>query len=198
MKIITISQEFGSGVRELGKRLVDLLGYDYYDKEIISTIANHQNLNGDYVNLLLDNHGWKNIPLSFRQSFFTSISTMQTNLLLEQKKDIKEGTKLGKDGVIVGRNADVILREYETLNLFVCADMEVTIQRCIAFATEKKSKRKIHKMDRYRAQTREISTKSKWGEREVSHLIVNTTSRTIKELMVAVKQFIDCWFRRRR
>ena len=34
MKIITISREFGSGGRELGKRLADELGYDYYDREI--------------------------------------------------------------------------------------------------------------------------------------------------------------------
>ena len=35
MRIITISRQFGSGGRELGKRLSDQLGWDYYDKEII-------------------------------------------------------------------------------------------------------------------------------------------------------------------
>ena len=35
MNIITVSRQFGSGGRELGKRLADCLGYDYYDKEII-------------------------------------------------------------------------------------------------------------------------------------------------------------------
>lgn len=39
MNIITISREFGSGGRELGKRLADLLGYDYYDREIITAKA---------------------------------------------------------------------------------------------------------------------------------------------------------------
>ena len=39
MKVITISREFGSGGRELGKRLADLLGYAYYDKEIETEIA---------------------------------------------------------------------------------------------------------------------------------------------------------------
>ena len=36
MRIITISREFGSGGRELGKRLADILGFDYYDSEIIT------------------------------------------------------------------------------------------------------------------------------------------------------------------
>ena len=39
-KIISISREFGSGGRELGKRLADKLGFAYYDKEIVQEIAN--------------------------------------------------------------------------------------------------------------------------------------------------------------
>lgn len=39
MRIITISREFGSGGRELGKRLADELGIAYYDKEILAKIA---------------------------------------------------------------------------------------------------------------------------------------------------------------
>ena len=38
-KIITIGREFGSGGREVGKRLADALGYDYYDHEIIQSIV---------------------------------------------------------------------------------------------------------------------------------------------------------------
>ena len=39
MKIITISRQFGSGGRELGKSLADHLGWDYYDREIIDQLA---------------------------------------------------------------------------------------------------------------------------------------------------------------
>ena len=39
MGIITISREFGSGGREIGKRLADEMGYAYYDKEIVTAIA---------------------------------------------------------------------------------------------------------------------------------------------------------------
>ena len=39
MRIITISREFGSGGRELGKRMADELGFAYYDREIITAIA---------------------------------------------------------------------------------------------------------------------------------------------------------------
>ena len=48
MQIITISRQFGSGGRELGKRLADYLGWDYYDKEIIKTLANEHGLDEAY------------------------------------------------------------------------------------------------------------------------------------------------------
>ena len=48
-KIITISREFGSGGRELGKRMADLLGFAYIDREIISEIAEQYELSESYV-----------------------------------------------------------------------------------------------------------------------------------------------------
>ena len=43
MRIITISREFGSGGRELGKRLADALGVPCYDQQIIDRIAQNKN-----------------------------------------------------------------------------------------------------------------------------------------------------------
>lgn len=58
-EIITISREFGSGGRELGKRLAETLGFDYYDKEIITAIANNKGLDENYVEKALNNYDWK-------------------------------------------------------------------------------------------------------------------------------------------
>lgn len=49
MKIITISREFGSGGRELGKRLADALHVPCYDHEIIEMVAQKSGLDKDYV-----------------------------------------------------------------------------------------------------------------------------------------------------
>ena len=48
-KIITIGREFGSGGRELGRRLAEELGWEYYDKEIITEIAKKTSLSETYV-----------------------------------------------------------------------------------------------------------------------------------------------------
>ena len=122
MKIITISREFGSGGRELGKRLADVLGFAYYDREIITAIAEKQGLDENYVEKALERGALPNFPLSYRNSFVTLGATFSahTDLLLEQKRVLESIAKLGQDCVIVGRNADVLLEEYQPFNVFVC------------------------------------------------------------------------------
>ena len=68
MKIITISREFGSGGRELSKQLANVLGYDYYDKEIIATIASNTGMDENYIERNLEQDRWQNVPLTFHQS----------------------------------------------------------------------------------------------------------------------------------
>ena len=48
-RVITISREFGSGGRELGRYLADELGWTYYDKQIVSAIAQESELSEEYV-----------------------------------------------------------------------------------------------------------------------------------------------------
>ena len=48
-RIITIGREFGSGGREMGRRLAEELGIAYYDQEIISEISRRTELSEQYV-----------------------------------------------------------------------------------------------------------------------------------------------------
>lgn len=203
MKIITISREFGSGGRELGKRLADVLGFDYYDKEIISTIASNEDLDENFVNNTLEESAWDSFSLTFHSSFGNmSIYNNQTNLLLEQTKVIEKIAQRGNDCIIIGRNADVILQDYNPFNIFVCADMQAKIDRCIERApenenlTRKEIEKKIKNIDKNRANTRDIITDSPWGDRKAYHLIVNTTDWNIKHLTNAVADFANEWFKK--
>lgn len=104
MRIITISREFGSGGRELGKRLAELNGYDYYDSEIISAVAKNSGMDEHYVENALANHGWQRYSITYRGTLSSSayIQSAKINLLIEQKKVIEGIAVLGKDCVIVG------------------------------------------------------------------------------------------------
>ena len=54
----------------------------------------------------------------------------KVKLLSEQRKVIDGIAETGKDFVIVGRNADILLEKYQPFNIFVCADFDTRIKRC--------------------------------------------------------------------
>lgn len=204
MRIVTISREFGSGGRELGKRLAGLLGIDYYDREIITAIAGQSGLDEGYVEMALEKRDWQAMPLTFGRSFagINGMQQIQTNLLVAQKRVIEEIAKAGKDCVIVGRNADVLLADLKPFRVFVCAGMDAKVRRCMerASAGEDKSRKgveqNIRRIDKARAKTREILGGGKWGEANAYHLTVNTEGWDMEELASAVEGFVLRWYGR--
>ena len=204
MRIITISREFGSGGRELGKRLAGLLWIDYYDREIITAIARQNGLDEGYVEMALEQRDWQAMPLTFGRSFagINGIQQIQTNLLVAQKHVIEEIAKTGRDCVIVGRNADVLLADKKPFRIFVCAGMDAKIRRCMERApkgeniSRKVYNENIRRIDKSRAKTREILGGGKWGEANAYHLTVNTEGWDMRELASAVEGFILRWYGR--
>lgn len=201
-KIITISREFGSGGRELGKRLADLLGYEFYDKEIISKVAQKQKLDEEYVEKNLNYQSIKAVPLTYGRTFSRLNSpNIQTNLMVEEKQVLLEIAKKDTNCVIVGRNADVILNEYNPLTIFVCSDMESKIKRCKSRMTEDEKKtiksieHEIKKIDKGRIKAREILTDGVWGDKTQYHLIVNTADWDLNNLAIVLKEFVKGWFK---
>lgn len=204
MKIITVSREFGSGGRELGKRLADHLGFDYYDSEIITAVAQKCGQDPRYIEEAFSDHGWQDYPITFHRTI-GSVGYAQTDkvaFLLSQKSVLEEIAALGKDCIIVGRNADMILRRCEPFNVFVCADTQAKVRRCMERApegehlTEKGLIRKMKQIDRARAQTRDVLSGSPWGRCASYHLTVNTADWSIKELTPAVADYAMRWFDR--
>ena len=76
MSIITVSREFGSGGREVGKRLADALGYAYYDREIVSAIARKTSLDERYVASALEGGLFRSVPIHFGRTFSYSPALM--------------------------------------------------------------------------------------------------------------------------
>ena len=206
MKIITVSRQFGSGGRELGKRLSDTLGWDYYDREIIQALAEDQGLDPEYVRRMLGSHGWNHYQLTYRSTFrqphLHGISR-QTEILVRQREILQEIAEAGQDCVIVGRDADVILHAYKPFRIGVCADLEARLERCMRYEekrapeermTEKEILRNIRRIDRDRKRTREILTGKTAGDGSTFDLTVNSTGWEIKKLAEAVAEYSGHWF----
>lgn len=208
MRLITISRQFGSGGRELGKRISDILGWDYYDKEIIQRLADDQGLDPEYVKNVLSNHGWNTIPMTFRSSFSSAAfnsyfnSDIRTTLMVRQREIIENIASAGNDCIIVGRDADIILSDHNPFRIFVCADLQSRLARCMRFEekkesgrlTEKEIEKNIRRIDKERSRIRELLTGLPWGDAGAFDLSVNSSGWEIKSLAPAVSDFALRWF----
>ncbi|MBR1813674.1 MAG: cytidylate kinase-like family protein [Lachnospiraceae bacterium] len=205
MHIITISRQFGSGGREVGKRLADELGFDYYDKEIIETLAEDEGLEPDHVRKVLSGHGWQNVQLTYKNSFshLGFDHDARTRLLKRQREVIEEIANLGNDCIIVGRDADILLEAYRPFRVFICADMDARLARCLAHEesrpeeerlSEKEILKNIRRIDKNRAYTREILTGKRHSDSTMFDLTINAAGRSPKQLAKALAAYAREWF----
>jgi cytidylate kinase len=202
MKIITISREFGSGGRELGKLIAEKLGIAYYDREIITAIAKNQELEEEFVANMIDRDLWKTIPLKFHNSFdkVNTAEITQQDLLKEEQRVLEEIAAKGKDCVIVGRHADYRLKDYKPFRIFVCADLDTRIDNCLLYEetggadTIKKIAKNIQKIDKTRARNTAIVTGIEWGNPAHYELTINTTNWDLDALAPSIADVATKWF----
>ncbi len=189
-KIITIGREFGSGGRELGRRLARELNFDYYDKEILSEISKHTSLSEEYVQQVVENQPRQLFPITVGRSFMyvdTQPLQQASNVFRAQQEIIREMAERS-DCVIVGRCADYILRDLKPFRIFVYADMQSRIERCRSRAPEgenmsdKEYRQQIVSMDKSRARYYDFYTDMKWGDKLNYELCINTTNQDIPAL----------------
>lgn len=200
-KIITISREFGSGGRELGKRLAEALGVAYYDREIITAIAQESGLAEQYVAHISERGMPAYYPITYGRTFScrAAAPSAQMQVLAEQHKIIRALAEKS-DCVIVGRCADVILEAHRPLNLFVYADPDSKLARCRSRQpadepiSDRALARRIAEIDRARARYRALLTDTKWGDKACYHLCLNTTGFAVKALIPTALSFASCYF----
>ena len=128
-----------------------------------------------------------------------TFSESHIKVLNEQNRLLQEFAQKS-DCVIVGRCADVILKEYQPLKLFVYASLESKMLRCRSRGekdvhySDKELKRRMAQIDSGRARYRELMDGNKWGDKSIYHLCMNTTGMEIKSLLPAVQEFTACYF----
>lgn len=174
MNVITISREFGSGGRELGKRLADIPGYTYYDREIEADIAKRLDMDEGYISRSIEQGAVMNIPLHFGRTLASPyMLRQQIDIPVEKQRVLKE-IAATSHCVIVGRAADVILAEHKPFKIFVYADMQHKIKRCQSYSapgenlTPGELKKSIKKMDAKRREYLTMFGVSDWGDKKIT------------------------------
>ena len=187
-KIITIGREFGSGGRELGRRLAEELGIEYYDKEIVTEIANHTSLSEEYVKQVVEKTPHRLYPITVGQSmsYVENYYFRQVQSVYQAQSEIITSLAEKSDCVIVGRCADYILRDKHPYRIFVYASLESRVRRSmernIDSMSEKEVRRQILDIDKNRQRYYDYYTDQKWGQKEFYDLLINTTDAVIKEI----------------
>ena len=190
MKIVTINREFGSGGREVGKRLAEKLGFAYYDREIIKAISEKSKLDVNYIEKTVEDGYWRNYPITFNHTFsYMPFMESPNQSLIAFQSEVLKGIASKGNAVIVGRAADTILEDFNPFKIFVYATMESRLQRCRERApedenlTDKELIKKIKKIDNARAESHDIISSYRWGDKEGADLMINTSHTEIKKII---------------
>ncbi len=188
-KIITVGRQFGSGGREFGRRLAEKLQIEYYDKEIITEIANHTSLSEEYIKQIVERRPHQLYPITIGQSisYLDTYAFSQVQSVYQAQDKILHDLAEKSDCVIVGRCADYVLRDLNPFRIFVYADIENRLERCKFRAdvneqlTDRKLMKYIKQIDKHRAKYYEFYTGQRWGKKDHFDLCINTSNLDIKE-----------------
>jgi len=196
-KIITISREFGSGGRSIGREVANRLGIPFYDKELVEQIA----LESGFAPTFIEENG-EPAPTRSRLAYIFSnqgvpgvmngmstadfLWSIQCSVILQ----------LAEKGpcVIVGRNADYILKDHKNvLDVFIHADMDYRADRIVRLygESEKKPEVRLNEKDKRRMVNYEHYTGRTWGQAQNYDLCLNSGVLGIEkcvDLIIAAAQ----------
>lgn len=179
-RVITISREFGSGGRTIGRMVAERLGYTFYDEELVNEVAKRSGFCPDFVKeqgeYATSRHSLLFSLATAQHATMDCLSTMD-KVYIEQTKVIEEIAAEG-NCVIVGRCADYILRDRkDALHIFVYGDEKEKARRIVERygETAKSPEKRLHEKDQKRKVYYKNYTGRTWGQAENYDLCLNSS-----------------------
>lgn len=180
MRIITISREFGSGGRTVGRQVAEKLGIPFYDKELVEQVA----LESGFAPKFVEEHGEHSPTKSLLSYAFApqGVPGVMNGLsTADFLWNIQCGVilQLADKGpcVIVGRNADYILKDREDcLHAFIHADISFRADRIVRLygVSEKSPEARLAEKDKRRRVNYQHYTGRTWGAAQNYDICLNT------------------------
>lgn len=172
-RVITISREFGSGGRTIGKKVAEQLGIPCYDSELIQKIAEESGFDAKFVQ-----EAGEYAPGGFLSNL-SSRTFGPTNEDYLWKIQYQIISRLAGQGscVIVGRCADYILRDKaDCLRVFIHADAQFRARRIVQEYGERAEspEQRLRDKDKRRAAYHRFYTNMKWGHAQNYDLTLNS------------------------
>lgn len=192
---ITISRQFGSNGREIGRKLAEYLDIGYYNKEIMEKIAKDMGVSSDFFNEDNQNEDGLYSISNRKLRSFGSIAELSVNSqAFERATDLICGIAQRESSVIVGRCADYILKDNpDTISVFCFSDLEERIRFSINEydVPAKQAKKIVQEKDMKRARFYEFHTNQKWGDAKNYSLLINTSKMSTDEVVETIAALYD-------
>ena len=187
-RVITVSREFGSGGRTIGKKVAEELGIPCYDSELIQQIAKESGFDERYIQ-----DAGEYAPSSSFLSTLTNRSFGPTNEDYLWEIQYRIITELAEKGpcVIVGRCADYILRDKaDCLRVFIHADMDFRAERIVKEYGEREvsAEQRLKEKDKRRAAYHRFYTDMKWGYAQNYDLTLNSGTLGIEKCVEIIRE----------
>lgn len=191
-RIITISREYGSGGRYLGRELANQLGIKFYDKEIISEVAKETGFAKEFIEQKGEYSPKKSI---FSYAFVGRNENGQSldDILYSAQAEIIQKAADKAPCVIVGRNADYILKDRDdVVNIFVYADKDFRTERISRLynKTKKEAQKLIDETDKKRSIHYNYYTDRKWGKVQNYTIALNSGAIGFDKCIEIIKSLI--------
>lgn len=202
--VITVGRQFGSGGRELGRRLADAFGIKYYDKELLREAAQRAGMSPEFFEKNDERfpsfvNGIFSFALGYSSMnlFAGSSSISDENIYKAQSDFIHQRAGEGSC-VIVGRSADYVLRDHpRCVNIFVHAPMEECVKRITSRGDVKdpdKARAHATKVNRQRAEYYNFYTDKTWGMASSYDLTFDTSLLTMDQIVELVRHYVEMRF----
>ena len=197
--VITIGRQYGSGGREIGKKLSEILGIGYYDDELIALVAKNSGMSSEALSDV-DEKATNSLlyTLAMGGSLFGGNAALayempiNDKLYIAQSEVIKDLAKR-EACVIIGRCADYVLKDCDNvLNIFIYADLEKRTARVAQRRqiTDSKAKDIIIKTDKQRANYYNYYTSRKWGRVENYDLCIDSGKLGVDKAAELIANYI--------
>ena len=176
-RIITISREFGSGGRFIGEEVAKKLGMAYYDKNVITEIAEKSGLSPEYIQEISELSPKKGLFAYALAGRDITGKSVEDIVYEAQRKVILELVEK-EPCVIIGRNADFILKDRDdVLNVFIHGNMPEKMQRisCLYNVSGQEAVKMMADTDKRRLANYNFYTEQKWGKASNYTLCLNSS-----------------------
>ena len=196
--IISIGRQFGSGGAEIGKKLADKLGIEFYDKELIKRASKESGISEKMFEKS-DEKPINSFMYSIVTHGFPAYSTPAYNNVFTNDKifALQADTirKIAEEhsAVIIGRCADDILRDHDNLvRVFIYGNIESRTKRISEKynLSEKEAQEMIRRIDKSRSSYYEFFANKKWGDTNSYDICVDSSDK-IDETVEFLKCYIE-------